>query len=115
MAKEADTIAGESGVGKRLSRMRKTELFQVSCNGARFPLVSQITIGRGVENMIALEDNLVSRRHAVIQKIKDAYFVRDMGSRNGTFVNGAPVPQGNYVKLAAKDLITVGRTELRIS
>lgn len=115
MAKDPDTILEESMVGQRLSRMRKSGAFQLTCNGSVFPLVSKITIGRGAENMIALDDSLVSRRHAVIQKIKDGYFIRDLDSSNGTFVNGQAVPKGKYLMLAAKDLIVVGRTELRVT
>jgi pSer/pThr/pTyr-binding forkhead associated (FHA) protein len=61
-----------------------------------------------------LDDSLVSRQHARIQKIKDAYFITDLSSSNGTYVNGTRVPEGKYVKLSKQDIITLGRTELRV-
>ncbi len=114
MAKEADTIISASKLGKRLSSIHKTEGYQLSCNGTVIPLVVQISIGRGPDNTIVLDDSLVSRQHARIQKIKDAYFITDLSSSNGTFVNGAQVPEGKYVKLSKKDVIVLGRTELRV-
>ncbi len=114
MAKEADTIIGESKLGKRLSSIHKTEGYQLSYNGTVVPLVVQISIGRGPDNTIVLDDSLVSRQHARIQKIKDAYFITDLHSSNGTFVNGTMVPEGKYVKLSKKDVIVLGRTELRV-
>ena len=53
---------------------------------------SFISIGRGKENLIVLEDDFASRRHCRIQKQTGAGFVlQDMNSRNGTFLNGSRV------------------------
>lgn len=46
-----------------------------------------ITIGRGVENDVVITDKLASRIHCEISCKDGDYFVRDCGSRNGTFVN----------------------------
>ncbi len=114
MAKEANTIITDSKLGSRLAKIHKTEAFQLSCNGKTFPLVMAIGIGRGADNQIVLDDSLVSRQHARIQKIKEAYYITDLGSSNGTFVNGARIPEGKYLKLGKDDIIIVGRTELRV-
>lgn len=50
----------------------------------------------------------------MIQKIKDAYFIKDEESTNGTFVNGIKIPAGKYVKLNRDDKITIGNMNLVI-
>ena len=64
-----------------------------------------ITIGRLPENDIQLEEPDVSRRHAVIRKLKQTYVLQDRDSRNGTFVNERPV---RAVELHDGDLIRIG-------
>lgn len=51
----------------------------------------QVSIGREDENDIVIHDRRISRQHAVIERANDRYFVRDCGSKNGTFVNGEPL------------------------
>jgi pSer/pThr/pTyr-binding forkhead associated (FHA) protein len=58
---------------------------------------------------------MVSRFHALIQKIKDDYFIKDLCSANGTFVNNTKVPENKYIKLKKGDIILLGRTELTIT
>lgn len=48
----------------------------------------KITLGRKLENDIVLSSNRVSRQHAEISFEKEAYFLRDLESSSGTFVNG---------------------------
>lgn len=69
-----------------------------------------ITIGRLPECDIPLADANVSRRHAELRRDAGAVYIVDLGSTNGTRVNGAPVRQH---RLADGDLVTVGITTLR--
>lgn len=48
----------------------------------------ETTIGRSTANVICLPDLSVSRQHAVVFRMIDGFHVRDVGSRNGTLVNG---------------------------
>ncbi|NJK33826.1 MAG: adenylate/guanylate cyclase domain-containing protein [Oscillatoriales cyanobacterium SM2_2_1] len=69
------------------------------------------TIGRGRENDIPLADKCASRNHAMIQVMGHAsYFLIDLGSRNGSFLNGrrVTVPMG----LKNGDQITLGESQL---
>lgn len=66
-------------------------------------------IGRGVRNEIRILDTEVSRQHAVIEFENGAFVVKDRGSSNGTFVNGAPVRSHT---LSSGDQIHCGRTVL---
>ena len=110
----SDTIMGDSNVGKRLRNLKKTEGLELSYQGRAFPIVSQITIGRDRKSNITIDDGLASRNHAIVQKIKQAYFIKDLDSTNGTHVNENPVPKGKFVKLRRGDVVRIGRTELTI-
>lgn len=109
-----ETIISESNVGQRLNKLTKKELYKLSYKGKTFSIVSTITLGRDKENDIQIDDTLTSRFHAVIQKIKDAYFLKDLDSTNGTFINGKKVPKDKYCKLHQDDTIRLGRTEITI-
>ena len=69
-----------------------------------------VTVGRLSECEIMLDDSHVSRRHAEIRKDGDAFVVVDLGSSNGTRVNGTKV---NEQVLNDGDEIQVGNTALR--
>jgi hypothetical protein len=54
-----------------------------------FPLTrDEMTVGRDTANEIVISDAEVSRRHARIYKVGDTFMIEDLGSTNGTFVNG---------------------------
>jgi signal transduction histidine kinase/CheY-like chemotaxis protein len=61
-------------------------------SGRRFQLGDKMEIGRGPSSPIEILDDGVSRQHALVYRAEDAsYRIRDLGSRNGTFVNGARI------------------------
>jgi hypothetical protein len=68
-----------------------------------------VVIGRLPECDIVLPDSNVSRRHAELRRKGDGVFVTDLGSTNGTRVNGTPVREQ---VLASGDEVTVGSTRL---
>ena len=65
-------------------------------------------IGSVAGNSIVLADPAVSSKHAVIRKLESIYELADLGSTNGTYVNGHKVPKKN---LEPGDIIRVGNTE----
>ena len=69
------------------------------------------TIGRGSDNILVFDDNAMSRRHAVIQRMDggDFYFI-DLGSRNGSSINGRRVTIP--VALHDGDSMVCGQSEL---
>lgn len=74
--------------------------------GEKFPLGKRgLVIGRRKTNDICLEDENVSRAHAAIDYVAGNYYVTDLGSTNGTFVNGTRI---NKVKIKQGDLIKIG-------
>ncbi len=76
-----------------------------------FPLVGRPcwTIGRGKDNDIVIKDHCISRNHAILQSTETGdFYLIDLGSRNGTFVNGRRV--AIPVTIHDKDRITFGKT-----
>jgi pSer/pThr/pTyr-binding forkhead associated (FHA) protein len=106
-----ETLHASSNLGKRLTKLRKSEKRCLLFKGNMIPIVTTITIGREKSNCIVVDDTMVSRFHAVIQKIKNAYFIKDLNSTNGTKVNGLNVPKDKYIKLKKNDVIQIGRTD----
>jgi pSer/pThr/pTyr-binding forkhead associated (FHA) protein len=80
--------------------------------GARFDLVDDMIVGRVVGAGITLDDVEVSWHHAVIRVRADGADITDLGSTNGTFVNGERIT--SRVRLSPGSSIRVGRTELRL-
>jgi hypothetical protein len=71
-----------------------------------------LTFGRGGQNDVPLDgDEFVSARHARFQARRDGAWVEDVGSTNGTFVNGERLTAPR--RLEPGDTIRVGETELR--
>lgn len=74
--------------------------------GKRFPITERVRLGRGTDNDIVLPSPDVSRQHAELLQTGDGWIVRDLGSMNGTSVNGQEVPV--EMRLFPNDLIDVG-------
>jgi pSer/pThr/pTyr-binding forkhead associated (FHA) protein len=79
--------------------------------GSRFDLAEDAIIGR-VDAGVTLDDDEVSRYHAVIRVRGDEADITDLGSTNGTFVDGRRL--SGRATLSNGSLIRVGRTELRL-
>jgi len=80
--------------------------------GTRYELSGHegaITIGREAGNLIQLQDNEVSRRHAEIRAVGEQFILGDLKSSNGTFVNNRKIQRS---ELTAGDQLQIGRTVL---
>ncbi|MEV7564497.1 ABC transporter ATP-binding protein/permease [Streptomyces tanashiensis] len=72
-------------------------------------------IGRALENELVVSDLQVSRNHAEFHATPDGRFeIRDLGSHNGTYVNGQPIPKGGTALLGPQDIVGVGHSTFRI-
>jgi transcriptional regulator with GAF, ATPase, and Fis domain len=69
----------------------------------------EIVLGRDPANAVAIADPSLSRRHCIVNRTGDGWAVRDLGSFNGTFVNGEPVAER---VLAHADRLRIAATEL---
>jgi hypothetical protein len=71
-----------------------------------------ISIGRGNPNDVRLDaDEYASAQHARVEPRRDGVWIEDVGSTNGTYVNGVRLSRPR--KLAIGDLVRVGETDLR--
>ena len=70
-----------------------------------------LVVGRGVATDIAIYDPTISRRHAELIARSDAVEVRDLGSSNGTCINGSRVTSG---RLTVNDSITFGKVTYKV-
>jgi hypothetical protein len=86
------------------------EIAMLELDGTRHTIDKQVVvIGRSKDCDIRVADPNVSRRHAEVRQEGTAYWVQDLGSTNGTTVNGR---RQQRAKLEHEDRITVGSTEL---
>lgn len=64
------------------------------------------TIGRKADNNLPIDDHTVSGHHAKIVRVQSVYFLEDLKSTNGTFLNGKPIDRA---QLHDADVITIGQ------
>lgn len=82
----------------------------VDIDGQRYLLTGPVTvIGRGSDADIIVDDPGISRRHLEIRVTPDGIIASDLGSTNGTFVEGHQVPAATLVD---GNTITIGRTRI---
>jgi pSer/pThr/pTyr-binding forkhead associated (FHA) protein len=79
--------------------------------GAAFELNGSLTIGRSPQTDIQIDDPFASGRHARIYERDGVCYVEDMGSTNGTYLNGHRL--GSEELLRVQDRIQIGDTEFR--
>ncbi|CAM5390773.1 ABC transporter ATP-binding protein [Streptomyces avidinii] len=74
-----------------------------------------IRIGRALENELVVSDLQVSRNHAEFHSMPGGRFeIRDLGSHNGTYVNGQPLAKSGTALLGPNDIVGVGHSTFRI-
>jgi hypothetical protein len=80
--------------------------------GAVFALDAITSLGRDVNNSIVIDDEFVSAAHAALTYRGRAWYVEDLGSTNGTFVNGSQVD--GLSPVAFGDEVQIGQARLRL-
>ena len=101
--------------GKKVHEEAKTRCLNVRFKNRDINLEKSIYIGRNKTNAITIEnDPLVSRKHAVIEHIKGKYYLTDLDSTNGTYLNNHPIQKNNKIELSPGDVIRIGKTELNV-
>ncbi|RMG26587.1 MAG: FHA domain-containing protein [Armatimonadetes bacterium] len=94
---------------------KAVEGWSLSGEGVTFSIEPEreYTVGRDPECDLALSDATVSRKHAALRARTDGLFVEDVGSTNGTFVNGRPIE--GEVRLQEGDQLQFGKFALRVN
>ncbi len=84
--------------------------FNIKTKRSTFPLdVPEVVVGRAKDVDLHINDDYLSSRHARILVVHNFYYIEDLGSRNGTTVNGEPI---TFIRLAHQDVIRLGQTNL---
>ena len=109
-AAEAAALRAEHGFKPtRLLVVTSPELAE----GAMIEVSAPTVVGRDAQSGIRLDhDEYVSSRHARIEPRPDGAWIDDLGSTNGTFVNGSKLKKGRIAKTG--DVIKIGATELQV-
>jgi pSer/pThr/pTyr-binding forkhead associated (FHA) protein len=92
----ADTAEADDGRTKIRMALPRFVLRGVSGStfGKTFPLFGTMTVGRHSDCDVSIPSEEISRHHAKLQVLPDGVAVEDLGSANGTFINGKRVHQG---------------------
>ncbi|MEA2452664.1 MAG: hypothetical protein QOG04_1374 [Actinomycetota bacterium] len=83
-----------------------------STSGKNFDLGQELTIGRADKCHVVLDDTYVSQVHARIFARGESYFIEDLGSTNGTYLNRKRV--GGATELQRGDRVKIGKTVLEM-
>jgi ABC-type multidrug transport system ATPase subunit/pSer/pThr/pTyr-binding forkhead associated (FHA) protein len=99
-----------NGVVLRLGHPDEGPVLAISTETAESPLpATAVTIGRDPGNAIVVDDLMVSRHHAELRPTATGFEMVDLGSQNGTFINGVRV---SAAPVRFGDVISVGGTSL---
>lgn len=104
--KGIDTKALNSASYLKLVNRKDTLPFKVK---EYYPLDKEVYLGRGKDNQIVIRDPYISKRHLKIVEDEGNYYLEDLGSANGTYINEERIL--DVVKLKNGDRIRVGQIE----
>ena len=111
-AAEASALRAQHGVPDMPKSARFLVLDGRRRQGSTIEVTSSVVFGRDASDGIRLEDDeFASARHARVDVRADGVWLEDLGSTNGTFVNGEKV---SATRLRAGDVVRIGQTELRL-
>ena len=109
-------LASRMSAGGPFAKLGTLQIMKSEANAPAahrsFDLAPVTSIGRNRRNTIILEDTFVSGDHALLTWRDTQWWLEDLGSRNGTLLNGVPLSAA--VVLSAGDLITIGSVMFRL-
>lgn len=100
------TVFKDGKINKSFIKLLKYPSNRFSRGNELIVLSSFLSIGRDPENNLQLDETYISKRHAIIIKKDDGFYVEDLNSSNGTNVNGIRIIEPT--KLNDKDVIEIG-------
>ena len=109
-ASPQDTQGISARVADELRLARRTLVLIVGDRAREFQQ-SRVVVGRSRDADLQVDDPNVSRQHAVLYWEGDRVYVKDLGSTNGTLVNGRPITAG---PVDAGDTLTVGNAKITV-
>lgn len=73
-----------------------------------YVIEGDISLGRSSKNDVVIKDKFVSKNHLLICEKNQRYYLEDLGSANGTFLNGVKIDPNELIELQNNDKIGVG-------
>ncbi len=73
----------------------------------------EVSLGRGQQCTIVLNDKKSSRKHAILRRAGMQFTLKDLGSSNGTYIDGRKVPSGQEVEVPGEARIQIGNVEFQ--
>lgn len=73
-----------------------------------YVIEGDISLGRSSRNDVVIKDKFVSKNHLLIREKNQRYYLEDLGSANGTFLNGVKIDPNELIELKSNDKIGVG-------
>jgi ABC-type multidrug transport system ATPase subunit/pSer/pThr/pTyr-binding forkhead associated (FHA) protein len=74
----------------------------------------RVTIGRNATNTVVIQNSVISGNHAEIINLEDQFYIQDLGSTNGTFVDHVKIPQGQQILIGDKTISLSGVVTIQI-
>ncbi len=105
------TVLTSQAQSRGLLRVIATEEGKLNL-GTGFPLQPVTSIGRSEQNTIVINDSYASSEHALLTWRGNQWWIEDLGSRNGTLLNGVPLEDSTVI--TAGDVISIGDTQLKL-
>lgn len=110
-------ITGKKSKRRRVTQAHGLEIIKSTPkeslkNGSIIPVRETLSFGRKEDNSIVLNDEFVSGYHAKIYTKNNIFFIEDLGSTNGTFVNGTKID--GRVKLSVNDEVRLGNIVFKV-
>src|ERR1022692_3865648 len=85
--------------------MPKLHILSGQLEGKVFDLLEErVTIGRGLDNLVRMEDSTMSHHHAMFVLEKDGYKIRDLNSTNGTRITESKLNNGDQVRMGSVEM-----------
>ena len=118
LPKGRDNLATPWISGKKFppSGGAKMVTIKTECSEQKIPIKQpRMLIGRSPDCQIALSDRFSSGHHAELVLTESGWKVRDLGSSNGTFVDGKRIPSGQAITLRIGEELKIGSSAIRLS
>jgi DNA-binding NtrC family response regulator len=112
MGSDPKTLSLKAGTSSPPGRLRLLVIAGEGSKSLLLPEHASLSIGRGADVDLRLDDHAVSRRHLLLHLLGDRVRVEDLGSANGTRVRGRELGRSETVDLLPGDAVEVGRTIL---
>jgi pSer/pThr/pTyr-binding forkhead associated (FHA) protein len=103
-------VAGEAG-GTTPEPPRHVRSLTLQIGDQRHTFTADFTVGR--DGSLAIDDDFASGQHARFQTVRGLWYIEDLGSRNGTLVNGRHVLSVQLLK--KRDKIQIGHTVMTVA